>query len=449
MHTRVWSNRDVRKLLCLYSAGHPCAEIASILGRSDRAVRHKLLKLGYSSARVLEPRDGLAPLDPGGVSAEVADEWTGEEYDLVRSIAARQLERAEENKVRREIIAESQDEILATRFLEEFRRTVLAMPPTINIPQARPAKTGEDVCVVLFGDLHCGQVVDPREIEGYSTRWGSYDPAVMVARIHLYESHILRILETHPAKHMVLVMLGDMVHGRLGHSLEDDLTLPIATQSDLAMNCLYQFVARIASRVPSIEVHGVAGNHGRWPGQRKMPTDRRWSQLDTMLYDAVGLLAEKTLPNCRYDSRLSARRVLNIGDFRIQVAHGDQIRGGTFATSGMGKEVQHTLLRSVQTGQRPPALYVIGDKHISTSIPMGHASFLINGSFVGGDTFALNFAPSPPSQTLFFVSETLGRSETHIIPMQDAQLGDELPYDFKPSLENLVRSFQRNHNRNR
>lgn len=442
MHTRVWSTRDVRQLLRLYSAGHPCGQIASLLGRSERAVRHKLLKLGYSSARVLEFDEEVPPTRESPPLEEPSS-WSPQEQELVRTMAAQRLEKKEEQQYRSEIIGDVQEDILATRFLEEFRRTVLAMPPAINIPDARPAKVGEDVCVVLFGDLHCGQVVDPREIEGYSPRWGAYNPAIMVARIHAYQSHILRILEMHPAKKVVLVFLGDMVHGRLGHSLEDDLTLPIATQSDLALHCLYQFVASLASRVQHLEIHGVAGNHGRWPGQRKMPSDRRWSQLDTLLYDSLGLLAEKTLPNIRYDSAISGRRVLDIGNFRIQVAHGDQVRGGAFASSGMAREVQNTLLRSVQTGHRPPDLYVIGDKHISSALPMGHASFVVNGSFVGGDTFAQNFAPSPPSQTLFFVSPELGRSETHIIPLQDArQIEDGWPYDLKPGLVDLLRSFQ-------
>ncbi len=421
MHTRVWRNRDVRKLLRLYSAGHPCAEIARILGRSDRAVRHKLLKLGYSSARVLEPLDMLMDEE------RLPDEWTTEEYDQVRTVAKQQLDRSEENKARREIMAETQDDILVSRFMDEFRRTVLAMPPVINIPPVETPASGTDVCVVLFGDLHCGQVVDPREIEGFSTRWGAYNPATMVARIHFYELQIIRILKRHPASKLVLIFLGDMVHGRLGHSLEDDLTLPIATQSDLALHCLYQFVARLAARVALIEMLGVGGNHGRWVGQKKMPSDRRWSQLDTLLFDALGLLCETTLTNFRYDSRLAARRIVDVGNFRMQIAHGDQVRGGAFSSSGMLKEVQHSMLRSVQVGDRPPDLYLIGDKHISTTLPMGHASFLINGSFVGGDSFSMNFPPSPPSQTLFFVSETLGRSETHVIPLERARLKNDLP----------------------
>lgn len=432
----------MKKLLLLYSSGHPCGVIALKLGRSEQAVRHKLRKLGYSSARILEADEVLVSLQNDDDA--LRDEWTTAEESMVKSLVQEQLEKREESAARRELVAETQEDILANRFLEEFRRTVLAMPPVINIAPTQPAAQGQDVCVVLFGDLHCGQVVDPREIEGYPTKWGAYNPAVMVARIHEYEIQIARILQMHPAKKLVLVFLGDMVHGRLGHSLEDDLTLPIALQTELALHCLHQFIVRIASRVTTIEMLGVAGNHGRWPGQRKMPSDRRWSQLDTMLYDSLGLLCQHTISNFAYDSRLSARRVLDIGRFRIQVTHGDQIRGGNLASSGMNKEVQHTLLRSIQTGHRPPDLYVMGDKHISSSLPMGHASFVVNGSFVGTDTFSLNFPPSPPSQTLLFISETLGRSETHVIPLQQAHLGEALPYDLKPSLAGLLESFRRN-----
>jgi hypothetical protein len=213
MHTRVWSTREVKKMLLLYSAGYPCGTIASKLGRSEQAVRHKLRKLGYSSARILETAEGFVPFEND--DSPLRDEWTHEEQAIVKTLPQEQLERREESSVRLELVAETQEEILANRFLEEFRRTVLAMPPVINIPPTQPAIQGEDVSVVLFGDLHCGQVVDPREIEGYPTKWGAYIPAVMVARIHEYETHIARILQIHPSKKLVLVFLGDMVHGRL------------------------------------------------------------------------------------------------------------------------------------------------------------------------------------------------------------------------------------------
>lgn len=431
MKTQLWTKREVDRLLRMFEAGHPASEMASLLGRTEASVRHKLLNMGFSSRRIIEPAfEEEAPPD------------TRIEEALLREKANKELEVLESRREVRAVTSEYKADILEERVLSEFRKTLFDMPPEIRIPElilpGRSELSSDGVAVVVVSDAHVGQVVDPRELDQRS----SYNPAIFVSRLHHLEHELANIFRRHPAKEIVLLFGGDIIHGRLGHSLEDDLTLPIATQVDLALHCFSQFLGRLSQMADSITVHGVAGNHGRWPGTKKPPTDRRWSNLDTILYSSLAALCTATWKNIHFDERVSARRLVDVKDFRILLLHGDQLRGGYCAGGGIQKEMQHWLMRSVQRGDHPPDLIVFGDKHVSANLPVGLGQALINGSMVGEDVFSQNFAPSPPSQTAFFVRPGVGLTEKHLIRLDQAKMKiDPLPYDLKPALRQLVLSF--------
>lgn len=437
MKTQLWTKAEISRLLCMLESGHPAAEMASLLQRTEASVRHKLLSLGYSSRRLVDSADVSSES-----SGEVGQERIVNPQELADQ-AKMELERMEVRRENRAVLNDYRTDLLEERIVAEFRSRLLDYPLRVVVPPLpaghKTEATGDDVAVVVISDCHIGQVVDRRETEADM----AYNPAVFMARLHHLEIEVARIINQHPVREVVVLFAGDIVHGQLGHSLEDNLTLPIATQSDLALHAFVPFLTRFSQLVERVQVHGVGGNHGRWPGTRKMPTERRWSQLDTIFYQSLQAVCQVNLANVHFEERFSARRLIDIGDFRILLLHGDQLRGGTYSSAGIQREMQRWLQRTVQTGQRPPNLIVLGDKHVSANLPVGLGEALINGSFVGEDVFAQNFAPSPPSQTLFFVSPAFGKTETHIIPLKSAKAGDALPYNLKPTLNAVIEGFSK------
>jgi len=436
MKAKIWTKSEVGKLLRMLESGHPASVMAKLLGRSEASVRHKILNLGFSSRRVLEA-DSFDKVETPPFSDEI--EVTENEIALR---AREELERTECRRALREVVQDEKLSLLEERILQEFRAQLADLPVHIQLPSLPPTvANGKAVCdsaVLVVSDCHIGQAVDPRELDVAS----AYNPAIFLTRLAHLESSVQEILGDHPVRELVILLAGDIVHGQLCHSLEDDLTLPIATQVDLALHSLVHLIGRLAALVPKVEIHSVAGNHGRWPGAKKVPTDRRWSNLDTILAQALQALCSAKFNNVHFDERISSRRIIDVGDFRILLLHGDQLRGGTYAAAGIQKEISRWLLRSVQQGQRPPDLLVAGDKHISAALPVGFADAIINGSFVGEDVFSQNFNPSHPSQTLFFVRPQIGRTETHVIRLDKANVGAPLPYQFKPSLQSIVDGFR-------
>jgi len=437
MNSRRWSAEETARALALYRSGYASTAIAEMLGRTEASVRLKLLGMGYSSKQLLpaEADQDTSPLETLSLpSPKIAEA----EPDSLEDIARRELEAREWRQAERAKIDEAKREILEDRIVAEFHNHLCSggMPDLkISPPPVRPRNGTSPTAVLVLSDLHVGQTIDSREIENL----GNYSPAVTVSRLHLMELEVARILKDRPIEKLLLLLAGDIVHGHLGHSMEDDLTIPIALQVDLALHLLFQFICRLSTLVPLVEIHGVAGNHGRWPGMRKMPTDRRWSNLDTIVYSSLSALCQAAdLKNVATDERFSARRTIRVGNFTIELLHGDQIRGGGYCVSGMTREVTNATLRNLQAGRSAVDYFVVGDKHFSASLPIGSGAFIVNGSFVGVDPFGMNFIPSPPSQTLFFLDPLVGKTETHELRLQNARWPGSLPYQLKPTLEDLV-----------
>lgn len=439
MNSTAWTKREIAEALALYAEGLPCGEIAAAVGRSETALRLKLLKLGYSSRRVVVEELVAAP-EPAPVMITGALQDDEDSGDALLERARRELEAAERRRADREQVNGAKQRLLEDRILEEFRRHLCDLPrmlPPLTPPPSATATSEALTAVLVVSDVHCGQVVPAAELDGF----GDYNPAVMLDRLRHLELEVVRTLESRPVDKLLLLFAGDIVHGNLGHSLEDDLTVPIAAQVDLAVHAFFCFLRGVAPAVPRIEVYGVAGNHGRWPGMRKMPTDRRWSNFDTVFFNALAALGQHSgLEHVTFDESIAARRVIEVGHHHLQLMHGDQVRGGAFCATGMTREVHNANMRHAQAGRNPIDYFIMGDKHQPTSLPFGTGAFVVNGSFVGADNFGLNFLSAPPSQTLFFLHPAKGKTETHEIRLLRAP--DSGAYALKPSLQELVRQYR-------
>jgi hypothetical protein len=439
MNYRRWSDEDTAKALRLYEAGYPPLDIAQMLGRTESSVRLKLLGLGYSSRRIVR-----ADSDPS--SNRQSELYDAAPHAIIESeeaeigfLARIDLDKRNRRKEEREKLDEAKSEIIADRIVQILAAELSTFPRQIFIaPPAPPSKDREPQdAVLVVSDMHSGQVVDPAELDGLS----SYNPAIMASRLKHLELETCRILADRNLTSLQILFGGDMAHGHLGHSLEDDLTVPISTQVDLAVSLLFPFIASLAQVATKVHITGVAGNHGRWPGMRKMPSDRRWSNLDTIIYQSLATVcAHAGISNVSWDDRISSRRVVEVGKYLIQLMHGDEIRGGSFCTSGMGREVTNSTLRNLHAGRRPIDYFVMGDKHTPATLPYGKGNFITNGSFVGVDGFGMNFLPAPPSQTLFFLGAR-GRSESHEIRLDADPLPSPFAYELKPTLNSLIASY--------
>lgn len=294
---------------------------------------------------------------------------------------------------------------------------VIEVPPK---PEKRPKFS--EAAVLCIGDSHAGKIVLPDQTLGF----GDYNLDVFADRAwHLQETAI-KLMTAHlyaPPKELWVFFLGDLVEGGLDHHQEIPQRELIAEQVLFAGWTFYQLLANL-SRVVPLKVRGVVGNHGRWPGQKKMPTENRYSNLDWIVMGHVRHLCKATLGS-RVDMQIARAPFIveDIEGWRVKVGHGDHLKGGDRAMGvpahAIGREVNATTQRYAARGEKVPSFYIVGDKHRKLELPTADGRYLINGAFFDCDSYALsaNFTPTRPYQIFFGMDRDIGRTWTYDIAL--------------------------------
>jgi hypothetical protein len=441
-----WTQQEFERAVRLLSGGWTPAEIAKTLARTETAVRLKLIKSGYSS-RTIDIEGECAP-DVIPDSAKVNElQKPLPSHKVVpnrqfSTEAARELLEIRDSQIRnRRERAEAIELAQRERLLEAFRQAVqeCRFSCTIEPPRATPnPRRQPHAAVLLISDTHVGKVCSPRETEGRAI----YNPAQFVARLGLLERGVAELLQDGPPiDELVVILLGDIVEGCLDHGAEREENLLLSHQFVLATHLLAQFLMRLAGIVPTMRVFGLGGNHSRWPGQRRSPTTGRESNLDHLVYRGIEMIAGAAgIKNLHFQLGEASRQTIRVKSSVLAALHGDQIRGGEFFTAGIKREVYSSVLRRAPNGDLPD-LWVTGDKHVPQSLSVGTGRWVINGAFVGEDTYSQQFAPARASQTLMWICPEKGRFLLAEINLHGASPMDTTPYEIPPSLKSLIAPY--------
>lgn len=291
MLIRSWSNEEKENLLAWRQENLPTWEIAERLNRTDQAVRLKLLTLGLSSANPAavrqshntpaapelcappcEPSPAPAPAEPPLVRSVVE---TSMEEDLQQGKAALLIEEARASKRKYEQVLKQsalEDRILGAFVERIVRFDVRCTPPPPKVFRDTDAESA----VLLISDTHIGQIVSTEQTGGF----GDYDVRRFLERLFFVEQSVREEINGErgrPADELVVFLLGDILHGALDHGAEREESLLLADQFIVAISALHQFLLRLAALPPRLRIYTVVGNHGRWPGQKRVPTVNRYS----------------------------------------------------------------------------------------------------------------------------------------------------------------------------
>ena len=216
---------------------------------------------------------------------------------------------------------------------------------------------------------------------------------------------------TNNREKLYLVTLGDLVHGELTHHMDFAKTMEddIMTQSLKTSSYIVDFLVNLMSTFDTIEIHSVVGNHGRMPGQRRMPNHGAGNSFDWLVMDFV----EREWRTIELDptNNIEPGRVtfnncksewynFSIENFKVSITHGHRLGIGSY---GVREKMfgKFNVLRA-KDGQIIDAL-LHGHFHHNTLIEFPHGKFQVGGgSLVGPDPYAMNTlqAASEPSQTL-------------------------------------------------
>lgn len=405
------------ELALLRSPSLTNAQIAEQTGRTISAVEHQRRGLVPKKSRVASKTTVTDDI-------RAADEafWHEEHKKLSKKYAAA-------------VKGEAATDRLVKAVLEAAPKSYNPAPAIVRDRRLNTQGTPQSA-VLLLSDTHIGKVVKP----GQTLHWGDYDFPIFCARLKYLEESILSITQNHmtvPVKTLVVSMLGDMLDGTLIHSVEGAPFNPIFNQFYAGAHAIAQFLRNLAPHFDKIEVFDNPGNHTRFQGQHKMPTDNRHSNFDKFLYALIRALV-RDIPSIRWDFTEQPFSLFAVEGFVFQAGHGDNLRGGDKALGipahSIGRVVSSTTQLHSRIGTESPHFYLFGHLHRPISLPHAKGEVIVNGGFVGVDGFGLQeaFTPADPCQKFFFVHPKYGKTASYDISLKFAEVTGNCPYSIPP-----------------
>lgn len=411
MASKQWSDSEIKLL-----GTKPDNELAAQLGRS------------YTSVRVQRMRRAIPAFGTVDETKETTFEQDRQMSDnaIWRSRYA-QLERKyaralEETSVVRELVEEIKD--LAPKSYTQ-------LPAVVKERKASKYHTSQSA-VLQFSDTHVGKVVTPKQTMGF----GEYNFPIFLARLKYLEESVLSICENHmtvKVDELVVAMLGDMLDGKLIHSVEAGQRNTVFCQYYGAGHAIAQMFRNLAPHFPLMRIKTCVGNHTRWDSQKKMPTENRYSNLDMFLYALVQALTSD-IKNIEWDLNQEPFALFEVKGHVFHAAHGDHLKGGDRALGipnhAFGREVSTKSQLYSKYGKKAPNFYLTGHLHREITLPHATGTIMVNGGFPGLDNYALaeNFNPVDPTQRFFFVHPKFGKTAEYSLSLKMAKVSDVRPY---------------------
>jgi hypothetical protein len=271
-------------------------------------------------------------------------------------------------------------------------------PGTIPRP-ARDRRRSPEVALLHLTDWQLGKKTD------------SYDTEVCKQRVGLAVAKTVKLTEIqradHPVRDIHVMLGGDLVENVTifpGQAYEVDSNA--FTQVFEAAALVEQVVLSLLGAFESVTVHEVAGNHGRLGRKGDAP---REDNLDRIVYRIVReRLAD---PRLTWEPGEGFYRIVEIGEYRAMLVHGDQIKsfGGNVPAYGVLRKAN-----AWAAGGIPDTFsdVYLGHMHQPMTLQMSGGGLVrMTPSTESGSAYAREFMASHgrPGQRLAFVDPKRGR----------------------------------------
>ena len=284
-------------------------------------------------------------------------------------------------------------------------RDQLGLPIDAPPIKARTKKSGEATAIAMLSDVHWGEVVDPRTINGMN----EYTPEIAERAVRLFFQGIRDHIETQRAgvriRDLILVLGGDLITGSIHDELQEVNALgpiPEAIEVQAAIKTGIRFL--LDDRQLRIRVACVYGNHGRITKKRRHATGARHN-IERLIYENLRVQFEDT-KRVHWTVANGAHIYQQVYDNGIiRITHGDDCKffGGA---AGLSLPL-HKAVKAWNT-VRYADLTILG--HFHQLKDFGHS--IVNGSTIGFNAYALAIKAEfePPRQAFFLWDKTHGKT---------------------------------------
>lgn len=349
--------------------------------------------------------NGISALKTGGPLISVF-----EESSLPREVLLDQ----ENRELRAALKKASEYAVREERILEYLVESVPSLKPKYRPRRmTRSKKSTPHEFLLLWSDLHAGEVVFPEQVHGVN----SYDWDVMLKRHDLLTQSILSFRDhrPYPVSALRIAALGDMIGGDIHEELVASNEMPAVDATlQLAVD-MARWIENLVPEFPRITIDAVVGNHGRLS---KKPTAKNvHANWDYVFYRFLEQQLQR-YPSVTVTAPRSAFHHMEIMGNTILLWHGDGVRSSTPGVpwGGVIRRARELEKQFSHLGRIDH--HLLGHWHN----PQAADDFriLINGSVKGPDEYSLKAfgGGTPATQLLVPFHPSFGLTEVARLDLQ-------------------------------
>jgi hypothetical protein len=383
MKDNKWSRDEMVFLYDSRMQRKPYRLIAVELGRTEKSCECKFRETDWV-------KEGIATLAVEQSAYEKISQFTQQQVNYLDK-------RLNVFRMRADLIADA---------IERSVEALPKVPPAVYKPTQKQKKHNPQDVGVMLSDFHVGQQHTLEETGGLS----EYNIDIFLRRLDNLKRGIIEITERHQSDTIIenlhLFCLGDFVAGLNAAGGWSYLYIdsPMYKQMVTAADALTNLIYHLTPLYKSINVYGIAGNHGR---SAKVGEQKDIDNWDNVVYK----LTQTALRNnerVKFKIPESWWSMEQIRNHRFLLVHGDYTRGGAM------KGLENFGNRMIGIIGKFDYL-LAGHFHNTAELTTNCFKIKVNGSLVGSDVYSLRnvHAFSKPEQKIFGIHDKQGVTWTY------------------------------------
>lgn len=380
---------DINKYIKKYWKTKSDSEIGAVIGKTKDQTRNIRLKLGLHKG---------ARGDEGYVEVSVKTV----EQDIKSDREIRKLKETNTNSDKKNKVLLEKVETLESELEAALEIKTSAKSNIISV--GAQSKGSEATPVWLASDWHCGERVNPGQVNGLN----EYNPAIAKLRAEAYFRNGLRLTQMAgkevTIKTIVLALLGDFITGHLHLDAVENNYLAPVEETIYAQNLIIsgiEYILENSNYDLIIPCH--SGNHGRTTKFSHFGSENGHS-LEYFMYCSIAnyFRNEKRVKVMIPEG---AHSYLDIYGYTVRFMHGHDVK-----FNGGSGGITICLNKAISQWDKARPAYVTVLGHFHQRFDGG--SFVANGSLIGYNSFALSIKASAekPAQQFFLIDKVRGKT---------------------------------------
>ena len=290
--------------------------------------------------------------------------------------------------------------------LEREKQALLDIKSGVNSFTIKPRKSikSEATPIWLASDWHVGESVSYGQTNGINR----YDLKIAQARAEAFFRNGLRLtnLSAHDVtvNTIVLALLGDFITGHLHLDAVENNNLPPVEETLFAQSLIVSGIEYILKNSDySLVIPCHSGNHGRTTKFAHFGSENGHS-LEFFLYNSIANYFRNE-PRVKMMMPEGSHSYVDIYGYRVRFLHGHDVKFG----GGVGG-ITIPLNKAINQWDKARPAYLTCLGHFHQRFDGGN--FLVNGSLIGYNSFALSIKASAeqPAQSFALIDKKRGKT---------------------------------------